>query len=314
MVTLALIGLGKWGQNYLHTVTSLKNTKIKYICAQNQQTLNLFSDSYIKVISINQLLENKNIDGFIVATSAKTHFAIAKQLLTLGCNLLIEKPLSINYGEALELQRIWQIKKPQVVVGHTYLYNPAYKVFKKYFKDIKVKSISFKGLSSPPRKDVSVIWDWGPHPISILIDLIKQPIVEVQAKGLIKNSSSNLCDTVKASIRFANGIKALIHISWFGSQRVRRLIAQGENEIVEFDDTNTTRQKIILHNTGQIQQYPTYPSHASLAKEVEEFTQAIQGRKKVISNLNMGVEVVKILSIIEQSVKNKGKPIKLERT
>lgn len=314
MITLALIGVGKWGQNYLNTASNLENVEIKYICAQTSQTLNSLPNRYVKTLSIQDLLKNKKIDGFIVATPAITHFAIAQQLLSLGCNLLIEKPLTTNLNDALKLQKTWQIKKPKILIGHLYLYNPAYQTLKQSFKHMKkIKLIRFEGLSSAARKDISVIWDWGPHPVSILLDLIKQPIVEVAACGSIsKNSNTKLYDTVDALIRFANGIKASIHISWFGSSKIRRLTVNAENERIEFDDTNTNQRKVVLHRNNTPPQYLRYKPETSLTQELIEFIAAIEGSKKITSDINFGVKVVRVLSAIEQSVSNHGKLVKLD--
>ncbi|MDO8573439.1 MAG: Gfo/Idh/MocA family oxidoreductase [Candidatus Daviesbacteria bacterium] len=292
MITLALIGIGKWGQNYLRTAATLKNVQIKYVCAQTQQTLNLLPHAYIKTLSVNDLLKYKDIEGFILATPASTHFVIAKKLLSLGNNLLVEKPFTTNYRQAFELRKIWQNKKPQVLIGHTYIYDPAYQSFKKALEDTKtINSMHFEGLSSHIRNDISVIWDWGPHPVSIFLDLIKQPVVEVTATGSIADPNNKLYDTTNALIRFANGIEASISISWLGSHKVRRLTIKRKNKKRELDYTKTTG--------------------SALTEELVEFTQAIQGIKKITSNIDCGVSVVKILSAIEKSVKNNGRLIKL---
>lgn len=313
MITLALIGVGRWGKNYLSAAATLGNVEIKYVCAQSQQKLDSLPNKYIKTLSIKDLLENKKIDGFIIATPADTHFAIAKGFLALGKNLLIEKPLATSYNQALQLKKIWQIKKPKILVGHLFLYNPAYQVFKKIFKSIKiVKSISFEGLSSPTRKDVSVIWDWGPHPISLLLDLVKHPISAVSATGS-KNADSILYDTVDALIRFTNGIKASIQISWLGVQKVRKLTVEGEKDKLELNETNTAHQKILLHQPNSPPQYPQYRSKSALTEELLEFVKAIQGHKKITSDIKMGVEVVKVLSAIERSAENGGELVNLDK-
>lgn len=292
MTTLALIGAGKWGQNYLRTATTLKNIKIKYVCTKSRQTLNSLPNTYIKTLSLKALLKNKDIDGFVIATPSATHFTIAKQLLSLGHNLLIEKPLTTNLTEALKLQQIWKIKKPKVLVGHIYLYNPAYRVFKKKFEHLaNVKSISFTGLQSPAREDISVIWDWGPHPVAIALNLVKQPVEKVQATGITSHPANKLYDTLNALIWFTNGIKTSIRVSWHGQSKVRLLTAEGENGRIKLGDTNL-KQSV-------------------LAKELVEFTNAIQGNEEITSDIHLGVAVVEILAAIEQSVKNKGKLIKL---
>lgn len=313
MVTLALIGAGKWGQNYLRTVSQLNNCIIKYVCAKKQKTLDILPNRYIKTLSIDDLVKKKDIDGFIIATPGSTHFEIAKRLLSLGQNLLIEKPLTTNYNQALILQKIWQIKKTKVLVGYTYLYNPAYKTFKKLYKDIEnIRSINFEGLNSSERKDVSVIWDWGPHPISMLIDLIKLPIKKVRAWGSIKSSNTKLYDTVYASLQFINGIKASIHISWQGSAKVRRLTVKGDNKKIEFDDTNTSKRKILIQIPNNLPEYPKYSPTPTLNYELLEFTAAIQSSKKITSDINLGAEVTRVLSVIEQSASSNGRLVKLD--
>lgn len=295
MTTLALIGAGKWGQNYLKTAATLNNVKIKYICVRSRKKLNSFPDTYVKTLSVEELLKNKDIDGFVIATPAITHFAIARKALSLGRNLLIEKPLTTNYGQALQLQKIWQIKKPKVLTGHLYLYNPAYQVFKSKFMRIReVKTISFEGFNSPVRNDVSVIWDWGPHPVSLLLDLVKDPISEISATGS-KKTGSNLLATVDALIIYQGGIKASIRISWFGPSKVRKLTVEGKNARLELDYANTKSPR------------------SALSEELLEFVKAIQSSKKIKSDFNFGVRVVKILSAIEQSTTMGGQRVTLDK-
>lgn len=301
MVTLALIGAGKWGQNFLYTIGLLDNCMIKYICAQSKKTLDSLPNKYTKITSIDELLKY-DIDGVIIASPASTHFEIAKKFLKQGFNLLIEKPLTTDYTQALELQKIWQRKKSKILVGHTYLYNPAYQVFKKLFKRIKtIKSIYFEGLRSPIRKDISVIWDWGPHPVSILLDLIQKPVTNVSATG-----SDH---TVNAMLQFSNGIEASFNISWFGPHKIRKITIDGKDENIVLDDTNTTNQKILLQKLDLPPQYPKYSSETPLTRELAEFAAAIQDNKQITSDINMGVKVVKVLSAIEQSVENNGQSI-----
>lgn len=303
MTTLALIGVGKWGKNYLSTANNVSSCLIKYICAQTQQNLDTITGDYIKVTSLQDLLKYKDIDGIIIAAPTATHFSLAKQFLSNGFNLLIEKPLTTNYSEALKLYKIWKSKKSKVLVGHTFLYNPAFQKFKDIFDSIdNFKYISFEGLISPKRLDVSVIWDWGPHPISLLLSLVKYPLYQLKAHGSF--------ESVSAHLTFVNGIEAKIYISWFGEKKVRKLVAEGKEGKIQLDDTNTANQKITLYSNNSEIEYPHYNLESPLKIELNEFVQAIQGKKKITSDINIGVNVVKILSAIEKSVNNNGLLIK----
>ncbi len=294
MVTLALIGAGSWGQNFLRTAHSLKNCKIKYVCTQNKKTLNSLPDKYIKFASIDSLAKIPGINGIIIATPGSTHFKIAKKFLKQGHNLLIEKPMTTSYREALKLQKIWQLEKPKVLIGHTYLYNPAFQECKKLLKKIgAIKTITFEGIKSPVRKDVSVIWDWGPHAVALMLDLLKQPVKNVKAVGLQSSA--------KIELEFASSIRGLIKVSWLGKSKVRRLTIQGTDQTIIFDDTNEYGQKLSLYKANVLSGHPKYSLRPALTNELEEFVKSIIGNKKIISDLKLGVKVVKILSEIDNS-------------
>src|SRR3989344_6498148 len=122
MITLSLIGAGKWGKNYINTIHSLSFCELP--------------DSYIKTKNYKELLNFNNIDGVIIATPASTHFQIAKAFLEKGFNVLIEKPLTTSYKAALKLYRIAEKTKSTVMVGHIFLYNPAFLKVKELIKSI----------------------------------------------------------------------------------------------------------------------------------------------------------------------------------
>lgn len=304
MVTLALIGVGAWGQNFLKTAHSLKNCEIKYVYTQGKKTLNSLPDIYIKLSSIDDLAKIPKINGVIIATPGSTHFKIAQKFLQQGYNILIEKPMVTSYAQALKLQKIWQHKKQKVLVGHTYLYNPAFKECKKLLKKIgTVKTVTFEGIKSPVRKDVSVIWDWGPHGVALMLDLLKQPVKVVKAVG----SQSRM----KIELEFASNIKGLINLSWLGKNKVRKLTIQGVNQTIVFDDTKKDNQKLSLYSSNILAEHPEYSLRPALTNELEEFVKSIATNKKITSDLKFGVKVVEILSAIEESSIKKGKPVKV---
>ena len=65
------------------------------------------------------------------------------------------------------------INRVNVKVNHVYLYHPMYRFLKEIVKDKnKINSIySFSGDNGPFRKDISPLWDWGPHDIAMCLDI-----------------------------------------------------------------------------------------------------------------------------------------------
>lgn len=260
MITLALIGVGKWGQNYITTTKNLADCQIKYTRTRD------FSD----------LLDKGDIDGVIIATPGSTHFQIASQFLEKGFNLLIEKPLTTDLMEAEKLLEIWGNSKPKVLVGITYLYHPAYRELKSQLMELgEIQSLEFEGLSSPVRDDIPALWDWGPHGVSLFLDLVKSKVSKVSSQGQR--------DKVDLELEFENGVRAFAKFSWTYPEKVRKLKVFGSKRTMEVDFS---------------QPVPEPP----LVLEVKEFIDAIKNNSPITSGLEFGVEVTKVLAAIDSKI------------
>ena len=260
MVTLALIGVGKWGKNYINTAQNITGCKIKYTRTRDYP----------------DLLTKNDIDGVIIATPGSTHFSIASEFLKKGFKLLIEKPLTTNLEEAEKLFNLWTNKKPKVLVGITYLYHPAYQKLKDQLEEIgQIQSMEFQGLSSPVRDDIPALWDWGPHAVSLFLDLVKSEVTKIKGNG--QRDQANL------ELEFENGVKAYAKMSWIYPEKVRKLKVVGSKKTTEVDFSQPITQP-------------------PLTQELKEFISAIEKNTPIISDLELGVEVTKILSEAQQSI------------
>jgi predicted dehydrogenase len=66
------------------------------------------------------MLDAGDLDGVIVATPHNTHFSIARDVLSLGLPLLLEKPMVLHAREARELVRLADQRGVPLVVGYPY--------------------------------------------------------------------------------------------------------------------------------------------------------------------------------------------------
>lgn len=74
------------------------------------------------------------VDAAVIAAPTSLHHRLAKQALSLGKHLLVEKPLCVAAGEAAELVELAREKKRVLKVGHVERYNPAWRAA---FDDLK---------------------------------------------------------------------------------------------------------------------------------------------------------------------------------
>lgn len=326
MVTLALIGVGQWGINFLKTVEDIEGCQIKYLVSKTQNSLSRFSNQYIKTTNYKDLLNYSDIDGLIIATPGSTHFEIIKIFLDKEYYILVEKPFIINYGDALGIKEILEEKKSKIMVGHIYLYNEAYLSARKLISQIgKLRYISFKGYNYGHfRDDMSALWEWAPHGISICLDIMEDLPIEVASWGIeTLRPTSKLYDNVYIRLKFKGGINCILEFGWLYPFKRRELIIYGSKSTILFDDL--ADKKITLYkDLGPVivgdkvskQQpkvsYPSYKQETPLKKEIEEFIKFIREGKEPKADLENALSVTAIIDAAQRSLINNGKIIDIK--
>lgn len=296
MITLALVGAGAWGKNYIRTINSLPNCQLPPL--------------YIKTRDYNELLVRPDIDGVIIATPSSTHYKIAKDFLEKGFNILVEKPVTTNYSDALKLNEIAVRNKCVAMVGHIYLYNPAFVEMQKLMQKLgKIYYISSEGMDFGPfRADVSPLWDWAPHDIAMALYLQGEAPIAVSAWGVGRSlESKKNFDMCFLNLKFKNNVPVFIKIGSLAPYKKRNITIMGEKYALVFDDTIENKISLIK-NFGKNPQvsYPSYSSDSPLVCEIGAFVESIRNKKNPQTSLSQGLEVVKIIEAAQRSIKNDG--------
>ena len=160
-------------------------------------------------------------DALNVVTPTTTHFAIGKQLLELGKDLLIEKPLTDDMTQAGELVELARRRGCLLQVGHIERFNPVFK----YLENIATapRFIESHRLSPYPARstDVGVVLDLMIHDLDIVLAFVKSPVVSVDAVGIPVLSRSE--DIANARLKFANGCIANLTASRVSAERMRKI-------------------------------------------------------------------------------------------
>ena len=101
---IAVIGSGYWGKNLVRNYHQLG--ALKLICDKNETTLQNFKMQYPEVdtcVALNDALLRPDIEGVVIATPAETHYLIAREVLSSGRHVYLEKPLVLDEKQAEEL-------------------------------------------------------------------------------------------------------------------------------------------------------------------------------------------------------------------
>lgn len=292
MIRLGLVGLGRWGTNILRTLKEFPDVTV-----------------------ITAAVDSAQLDGVLIATPGSTHAAVAAPFIKKGLAVFIEKPFATNFEDALRLQKLAQKSEAVIQVGHVHLFNPAYQAAKKAMHESgKLRSIFFEGMNNGPyRDDMSVLWDWAPHDVAVLLDLMGELPQYVQAWGFeIFRPGKNLWDTAIIRYQFASGVQAVSIVSWLSPEKRKKITFIGEHDSVVFDDT--AQKKVMLYrdlNTHPVVSYSQYSAEAPLKLELAAFIEAIKTRTVPVAGLQHAVDSVRVLDAAERSIGLDGQTVTL---
>lgn len=327
MINLAVIGAGNWGENHIRTLLNIKDCTLKCVCDIDKEKLEIIRRNFPFVkttLEPNQLLEDYEINGVIIASSSDTHFSLAKLALEYNKDVLVEKPLTLDSTSAEELIRLADEKQRILMVGHLLIFHPAIKKIKALIKSGELGEIYYLysqrlNLGSIRKKESS-LWSLAPHDVSVALYLLEEEPDYISAYGE-SYIQSDINDVVFLNLHFPNKKIANIHISWLDPHKIRKLTIVGSKEMVVFDDMES-REKIRIYDKGvENRVYDSYREYISLRfgdvlipkldtseplkLEDAHFIDCIQKRGKPTTDGESGLKVIKILEKADKFLGNK---------
>lgn len=336
-VNVAVIGLGYWGPNYLRALSQTSKVNMEYLCDKDQEKFSSFpGKSYELVSDYKVLADDPLLDAVFVVTPASTHFEIAKLMLGSGKHVLVEKPLTMSYREAVELWHLSEELTKVLMVGHVYVYNPAVN----YIKDMLNKEelgrlyygVGLRMGLGPIRDDANCLWDLAPHELSMLDYLLgKMPAyVSAQASSFLRRGRS-IYDYATAHITYDDGFSFALTVSWYSPEKIRLLNLMGSRKMVKLDDTNKSNPLTIYKKSASLEPLEPqadYGAHQVKIREgnttipyisrkeplllqINHFIDCVMNDHRPLTDGYQGARVVAILENMEESIKKKGSPVEV---
>ncbi|SEM64796.1 Predicted dehydrogenase [Mucilaginibacter gossypiicola] len=133
VIKIGVIGCGDRGKGVMQVMNqSPDKFKIVAICDvldfRLSEAQKLSKDKpYKSYTDYRRLLDDSSVDAVLVAVPLNMHYAIAVDTLNAGKHLYLEKTMTFNIEQALELVKLAKSKPKQTVqIGHQYRYSPLY--------------------------------------------------------------------------------------------------------------------------------------------------------------------------------------------
>lgn len=255
MIQFAQIGVGYWGPNLLRNLVANKECWVKAVVDVAKDRREYVKNFYPNITvfeDIQDIAGDQDINAVVIATPAKTHYDLAKAMLSAGKHVLVEKPMATNLAQIEDLQSLAKKNSLVAMVGHTFLYNAAVRYVKNLIDtgalgDIRYLYSQRLNLGRI-RSDVDALWNFAPHDISIIQYWLNEPDpLSVTVHGM-DYVQAGIPDVGFINIKYPGKIMANIHVSWLDPQKARKMIVVGSKKMVIYDDV--AEEKIAIYDKG----------------------------------------------------------------
>ena len=335
MIGMAVVGAGAWGKNHIRVFSGIPDVQLKYICDSDPSKLRSIQKSYPQsktVYNLKPILLDPEVSGVVVASSAASHYSLSKEILLADKDVLVEKPMALNSEEAEDILAIAEKRRRILMVGHLLIYHPVIDRLKEMMVSEELGKIYYiytqRVNLGVIRQDENALLSFAPHDLSVILHLLGEEPVMVSAHGK-SYIQCGIEDVVFLTLQFSDGKIANIHLSWLDPHKLRKITIVGSKKMVVFDDMEVSEKLKIYDKGVGSPSYSTYGEYLSLRfgditipsvkmveplrTEAEHFVQCIASRKEPKTGGRDGLKVVRILMAAQQSLKEEGMPIALER-
>lgn len=337
-VTIGILGAGYWGPNLIRSFAETPGCELRYVCDLRQDLLAKVAKRFHQVNTTTRfedLLQDPEVDGIVIATPATTHADLAAKALQAGKHVLVEKPLAHEAAAAERLVALAEAQKRILMVGHTFEFNPAVRKLKDLIRDPTFGDIVYlysrRVNLGVLRQDVNALWNLAPHDISIIHYLFEEYPSFVSAHGTA-HIRKGIEDVAFLYLEFPSGKMAHVHVSWLDPSKVRTMTVIGSRRMVIYDDVDPETRLKIYDRGFEVESVPSGIDHADpasytykvrsgdiiaphiewkepLALECRHFVETIRdGGTPLTDGLN-GLRVVRVLSVATESMRRNGERI-----
>ncbi|PKP54471.1 MAG: oxidoreductase [Candidatus Altiarchaeales archaeon HGW-Altiarchaeales-3] len=281
MLKVGVIGVGAMGQHHARVYAEMNDVELVGICDINKK----LADELAKKHNTKSYEDYHDIlndvDAVSIVVPTTHHKKIAMEVMDMGIDVLIEKPIADTLENADEIIKKSEATGTKLMIGHIERFNPAIQALKKIVDkgdsgvlgDIVTLSVTRVGPYNPRIRDVGIIIDLGVHDIDLMSYLYADNVKSVFASaGKVIHPFE---DHAAIMLNFDNDRTGVIKTNWLTPHKVRTLTATGTRGIGYVNYIDSTLQvcdKEWIRDKKIEKKEP-------LASELEHFIECVKNNK-----------------------------------
>ncbi len=306
-IRLGVIGVGHLGEYHVQKYKALPQVELVGVVDTNSERAHEIARHYDTKAYGNHYDILSSVDAVSLAVPTEMHFRVAKDVLSEGVHLLIEKPITYNIEPADILIGLAREKDLILQVGLIERFNPAVVGMQSMLtRPVFIESHRMNPFTTRGT-DVDVVIDLMIHDLDIMFHLVASDVKEVHAVGMTVLTKKT--DIANVRIIFDNGTVGNLTASRVSDKTLRKIRLFQPDAYLAADchkrELSVTRLDGEVKDSNRfpqvVSQTISYPDCDPLADEISSFVTAVQmGSKPVVSGEDGRRALKYALQIMEQ--------------
>ncbi len=305
---VGVIGVGHLGEYHVQKYKAIPDVELVGVVDSNTSRLDEIANRYdIRAFSDHHAILGK-VDAVSLAVPTEIHFEVAKDILSNGVHLLIEKPITYELEPADILISMARKRNLVLQVGLVERFNPAVVKMESllnrpvFLESHRMNVFTTRGI------DVDVVLDLMIHDLDIILHSVPSEVKELHAVGM--SVITDKTDVANSRILFEDGTVANLTASRVSSSNLRKIRVFQPDAYLS---VNCLKRKISIirldANFKNIDDVPQlsankidFPNRDPLAEEIASFVNTVVTKESdpVVTGED-GRRALKVaLSIIDQ--------------
>ena len=310
-IRVAVIGVGYLGQFHARKYAAMQGVRLVGVAdIDPERARRIGAENQAKPFADYRPLLNQ-VDAVSIVVPTEHHHQVARDCLTYGKDILVEKPITATIAEADDLIRLARRQNCILQVGHLERFNPAIQAIQPLLRQplfIEAHRIApFKDRGT----DVDVVLDLMIHDIDIILSVVKSSITSMHTVGA--PVITPLTDIANARLIFASGCTANVTVSRISMEEIRRLRIFQPGQYIAVDFSKKEYMTIRLNNAETTIPKPdiqraSFPEQDTLELELRDFISNVRQRRQPAVAGPEGREALRIaLEVVTQIKENRHK-------
>jgi len=315
-IRVAVIGVGHLGEYHVQKYKSISGVDLVGVVDIDRERAWEIAHRYGTKPYFNHRDVLDKVDAVSCVVPTESHFEVAKDILSCGIHMLIEKPITYHIEPADTLIKIAKDRGLILQVGLVERFNPAIVSLRKFLhapifmEAHRMNRFTKRGI------DVDVVLDLMIHDLDIFLHLIPYEVKELHSTGL--SVITDKTDIANVRMIFENGTVANLTASRVSTKILRKIRVFQKDMYLSANCYKRELDIITLDSQRRdADGYPTlsaqklsFPDSDPLMEEIRSFVDAVRtGNKPQVSGED-GRRALKYALIIMDQIREGCKEFK----